>query len=311
MSFTQKSPLNVSSFLLKPIDFNLLIQKIDFLCERKYYELELSRKKIEIEHYKQAVDKTALIFKMDKDGYILYMNFAMRDVSGYGIEYFKKLNFNDIVHPDIPKKFIEESWEHVKKGKLWKGNTKFLTKGGQTFYLNNTVFKVNNENEEFITIAFLTTKENLEKRDFHKKVLMKIQESNKKEFELKLRVKELEKENNKLRVFYEKNSEYISLLTKKNKEKERQLTHYELQGNKVSEKYEKFMKTKKDEVESYLKILALEKQKNDELNFKNIELANLVENLKAKCDNLENEIKVKNSRIVNLLDLVSDQKKEE
>lgn len=302
--------LNISSFLLKPINFNLLLQKIDFLCEKKYYKYELSNKKREIEHYKQAVDRTALIFKMDINGVITYMNYSMREISGYGIEYFNKLKFDDIIHDDIPKKYIEEGWEHVKNGELWKGNTKFLSKDGDTFYLNNTVFKANNEKEEFILVAFLTTKENLEKRDFHKKVLMKIQESNKREFELKKQIEDLSRENSKYKLFYEKNIEYMNLLSKKNKEKERQLTHYEIQGSKVSEKYERFMKTKKEEVDNYLKILGIEKQKNDELTLKNSELLDVVESLKAKCENLENEIKIKNSRIANLLDLVSDKNNE-
>lgn len=211
--------LNISSFLLKPINFNLLLQKIDFLCEKKYYKYELSNKKREIEHYKQAVDRTALIFKMDINGVITYMNYSMREISGYGIEYFNKLKFDDIIHDDIPKKYIEEGWEHVKNGELWKGNTKFLSKDGDTFYLNNTVFKANNEKEEFILVAFLTTKENLEKRDFHKKVLMKIQESNKREFELKKQIEDLSRENSKYKLFYEKNIEYVNLLAKKTKRK--------------------------------------------------------------------------------------------
>lgn len=70
------------------------------------------------------------------------------------------------------------------------------------------------------------------------------------------------------------------------------------------------MKTKKEEVDNYLKILGIEKQKNDELTLKNSELLDVVESLKAKCENLENEIKIKNSRIANLLDLVSDKNNE-
>ena len=182
--------LNVSSFLMKPINLPQLLEKVDILCEKKHIQNKLKSKQNEIENYLEAVDKVSLIFKMTEDGNITYMNESMRIVSKYEKSEIKALNFDDIIHPDIPKRYLDETWKKIKNNELWNGNTKFISKSNEVFYLNNTIFKINNtQDEEYITIAFINTKENLEKRDFHKKVLLNIKEANKKEYILKSRLK--------------------------------------------------------------------------------------------------------------------------
>ncbi|MGB7403748.1 MAG: response regulator [Arcobacter sp.] len=296
--------LNVNSYIQKPIDVRVLLQKIDYLCEKKYFEIRLEKKRKEIEFLIEAVDVAALIFKMDDKGKIFYMNAAMMDVSGYNKEDISDLNFDDIIHPEIPKKFIDSTWEDLKKGQLWKGNTKFITKDGETFYLNNTVFKTNNEN--FITIAFLTTKENLEKRDFQRKVIQKFQEANKKEYKLKQENNELKNKLAKVESLYEESLITLKAIKEKNMSNVRQLKHYELQGDNLTQKYDKFMSSKKDEIENYIKSLNIEKQKNEKLTIKYDEILELLENTKERNLNLEEEIRNKNRRINDLSEVISN-----
>jgi len=301
---------NISSYLVKPIDLRVLLEKIDFLCEKKYYELRLSKKQEEVENYIEAVDKAALIYKMTEDGDISYMNSAMLDISGYTQSDVKSLNFSHIIHPDIPQKYIDQTWEHVKSGKLWKGNTKFVSKDKETFYLNNTIFKINNEKEEYITIAFLTTKENLEKRDFHKKVLLKFQEANKREYELKKALKEMSAKLKNTEALYLQAQDSLNSLKEKSMLKERQLKHYELQGDNLTQKYEKFMSAKKEELETYIKSLKIEKQKNEQLVLKEEELLDTLETMKARYENIDRELSIKNARIRDLTELLSLQDEE-
>lgn len=289
--------LNVSSYLLKPIDVRTLIQKIDFLCEKKYYESHLIKKQKEIEYYLEAVDKASIIYKMTIDGNITYMNNAMLKVSGYIEDDIPKLKFEDIIAPEIPKKYIEMAWEQIKDGKLWHGNTKFIAKDGKIFYLNNTIFKINNFEEEFITIAFLTTKENLEKRDFHKKVLLNITEANKKEYELKNKIINLTNKLDQSSILLDNNNETISSLKEKSLQKERQLKHYELQGENLSDKYEKLLNSKKNEILNYIQSVKTEKKRVDTLLSENKHLNAEINTLRKKYGNLEDEIKVKNKRI--------------
>lgn len=82
------------------------------------------------------------------------------DISGYSEDEIKELSFHDLVHPDIPKTSVNRSWEDIKKGKSWTGNTKYITKDKESFYLKCSIFKLAPELDEFITIGFSLNEEN-------------------------------------------------------------------------------------------------------------------------------------------------------
>ena len=261
--------LNVSSLLLKPLDISKLLEKIDILCEKKFMQNKLDFKQKEIENYIEAVNKVSLIFKMSEDGNISYMNESMRLVSKYEKNEIKKLNFNDIIHPDIPKKYIEETWEKVKHGELWEGNTKFISKDNEVFYLNNSIFKIENfEKEEYITIAFLNTKENLKKRDFQRKVLLSIKDANKKEYELKNTIKTL---NQKIKSYEKTNDNQNSTFNKtleKLESKEKRIQFLEKEILESNSKFDSMLKKKRDELEMHINTaqkykIEIDKQKED------------------------------------------------
>lgn len=81
-----------------------------------------------------------------------------------------------------------------------------------------------------MTIAFLTTKENLEKRDFHKKVLLNITEANKKEYELKNKIIDLAKKLNQSNILLNNNDKTIQTLKENSSQKERQLNIMNFKG---------------------------------------------------------------------------------
>jgi len=109
---------NVSSFLTKPVNLSNLLEKIDILCEQRIIEKKLALKQEEIEHYIEAVDKVSLIFKMYENGKITYMNNSMKEVSKYTDEDIKDLNFKDLIHPDIPNKYLEDTWAEIRDNKI-------------------------------------------------------------------------------------------------------------------------------------------------------------------------------------------------
>lgn len=300
--------LNVNSYIKKPIDLRVLLQKIDFLCEKKYLQNGLENKRKEIEHLLEAVDVAALIFRMNEKGDISYMNGSMLEVSGYEEAEIGTLNFNDIIHPDIPRKYIDSTWEELKEGNLCKRNTKFISKNKGIFYLNNTIYKT--DEDEFTTVAFLTTKENLDQRDFKRKVILKFQESNRKEFKLKQTKDDLEIKLEKLKNLYLEDQISIKRLQEKNALNVRQLKHYEIQGDNLTQKYEKFMNSKKDEIESYIKNLNIEKNKNEQLTLKLEDITKLFESLKARNEYLEEEVRSKNVKINSLIEVIDNGKKE-
>ena len=296
--------LNASSYILKPIDFTDLLQKIDFICEKKYYEKRLDSKQKEIEYYLEAVDKVSCIYKMKEDGDITYMNKTLMEVSGYDATEIPALRFEDIIHPDVHKKYIDDTWDEIKNDKAWRGTTKFISKDEDTFYLNNTIFKVNDDQEEFITIAFLTTKENLEKRDFHRKVLLNIKEANKKEFELKKQIKELKSQLQTSVNSKAGEKQLIDELEDKVLASSRQIKYYEQQIEGISKKFTILLNNKKEEVESYIALMKERKKKIDSVSNEKKELQDDIELLRKQNKKLLADNEKKAKRIKDLMNIV-------
>jgi len=279
--------LSVSSYLMKPVDINLLLQKIDFLCERKYYESQLALKTQEVSNYLEAVDTVSIIFKMTQDGKITYMNTSMQEVSGYTKEDIKDLTFKQLIHPEIPQKFIDETWDKIKKGEFWKGNTKFIAKDETTFYLNNTIFNVNEKMNEFIVIAFLTTKDNLEKRDFHKKVIKAMKDANIREYQYKKDIDTLQTKLKNQEDFIKNAQDTITAQKEKVLQKEKQLVHYELQSENFNKKYDSLINSKKDEIQNYIELLKNEKKRTQSLSEQKEKLEEDLRILTSKYNNLK------------------------
>lgn len=282
--------LNVSSFLLKPINLIKLLEKVDIMCEKRHIQNKLRLKQNEIENYIKAVDKVSLIFKMTEDGNITYMNESMKLISKYNEKELKKLNFDNFIHPDIPRKYIEDTWDKIKNNNLWNGNTKFISKENEVFYLNNTIFKIKDlSKEEYITIAFLNTKENLEKRDFHKKVLLSIKEANKKEYDLKKEILNLNQKIKKYETVISNNSNsFLNNEKFKLENKEKQIILLEKQIVELNTKYEKMLKIKREEVEIHINKVQKHKMETDKQK----------EEIKIKKE----EIDISHNKITKLID---------
>ncbi len=300
--------LNVSSFLLKPIDLSKLLEKVDILCEQKKIEKNLTFKQQEIENYNEAVDKVSLIYKMYENGDITYMNDTMKEVSKYDDEDIKGLNFSDIIHPDIPKQYIDETWDQIKSNQFWRGNTKFISKDKEVFYLNNTIFKIHNSAEdEYITISFLNTKENLEKRDFHKKVLLNIKDAHKKESELKTTILSLSNEIDKYKEFIANNStDNLSKIQDKLLTREKQIKILEVEICDLNSKYEKMLINKRDEIEHHINTIQKHKMETDNVKEKLYKQNEEIEATHKKIKNLLDSITRKNKLIKDLKFIISD-----
>lgn len=256
--------LNVSNYIIKPIDTNILVKKITEVCEKEYFELELQDKQKEFQKYLDAVDSVALIYKMDENGVISFANKSLLEASKYTLEELKNINFSELIHPDIQKQSIEETWKIIKSGKIWTGNTKFISKDRESFYLKNTIFKLeSNLKDEYITIGFSTTQENLEKREFQKKVMKSIQEFNKKEYTYKKLVTEQNDKIKQLESYIPKLQEELEEQRTKTTSRQRQLDHYEMQMHNVDEKYLEHMSTKSKEAEECVKNLAIVRQERN------------------------------------------------
>lgn len=297
--------LNVSSYILKPIDTAILIKKMSDACEKKYIQNQLDEKQNELKKYLEAVDDVALIYKMDINGNILFANKSLLETSKYSIDELKQIGFYGLIHPDIPKEYIEKTWNILKEGTNWSGNTKFLSKDGEAFYLKNTIFKLNTNNcTEYITIGFSTTKENIEKREFQKKVIKTLQDFNKKEYAYKKSFQELSDRIKQLESYIPRLQEELEEQKAKTLSRQRQLDHYELQMHNVDEKYYGHMTTKSKEAEEYSKNVLLLKQEKNTLIEKIKNQQEEIAATKKELALLTETNEQKNKRILELKDVI-------
>ena len=297
--------LNVSNYLIKPIDTSLLVRKITEVCEKKYFEIELQDKQKELQKYLDAVDGVAMIYKMDVDGNISFANKSLLEISKYTIEELRNINFDKLIHPDIPKQSIENTWEILKKGQIWTGNTKFISKDKETFYLKNTIFKLeSNLKDEYITIGFSKNKEKKKKIEKKKKVIKSIQEFNKKELSYKKLIIELNDKNKQLESYIPRLQDEIEEQKTKVLNRQRQLDHYELQMHNVDEKYYGHMSTKSKEADEYARTILSLKPEKATIQEKLKESKETIEIQKRELELLTQTNEQKNKRIADLIDVI-------
>ena len=297
--------LNVSNYIIKPIDTTILIKKISEICEKKYIKIKLEEKRKEFEKYLDAVDHVALIYKMDDNGNITFANKSLLETSKYTLEELINLNFTNLIHPDIPKEATDKIWGILRNGEIWSGNTKFITKENESFYLKNTIFKLEiGSKNEYITIGFSTTKESMEKREFHKKVIQSIQEFNKKEHSYKKLILELNEKNKQLESYLPRLKEELEEQKAKTLSRQRQLEHYELQMYNVDEKYHGHMTTKSKEAEEYSRNILSIKQEKANLLEKNKDALHEIEAQQKEIKLLMETNEQKNKRIIDLNDVI-------
>ncbi|RXJ65632.1 hypothetical protein CRV08_14785 [Halarcobacter ebronensis] len=306
--------LHVEGYILKPIDFDVVNNKLDMVCKDIFYKKMFNKQEQEMKTYRDILDQEALVSKTDLKGKITFVNDGFCEVSGYSREELIGSHHNIVRHPSVPKEFFEEMWKTIKDGKVWSGTHKNQSKNGETYYVSSKIFPVfelDNKNiKEYMAVRFLVTEAETQKRESHKNYLSQI-------------------------------TNFKMALNTVNKEKEvllKQLKDVDVNIASLNEKYQNSEKRRKElmaQLEAYEKShleynkKELMTQKDKTKQFE--EIYNSYNNLKTKFNKIEKELKEKdrlyqnkvqevddyitrelklNKRIVDLKDLVTNLQKE-
>lgn len=161
-----------------------------------------------------------------------------------------------------------------------------------------------NSHDEYITIGFSTTQENIEKREFQKKVIKSVQEFNKKEYTYKKLIIELNDKIKQFEAYIPRLQEELDEQKAKTLSRQRQLDHYEMQMHNVDEKYMGHMTVKSKEAEEYARNLSIVKQEKNLLAEKNREAMNEIAATKKELDLLMKTNAEKIKKINDLNDVI-------
>ena len=173
----------VTDYFVKPVDTKAIIQKVQNTCELRKKENEIFHYQNEAQKYLDVINKVAMVSIFDHEGNFTYVNDFFMEVSQYTEDELLGNNFQIISHPDMSKKIFNDQWKSLENGKNWKGKLKHLSKSGGWFYTHTTIMPMNYKDKRigttYISIRFLTTKDENEKREFKRKVLYNLQETKK------------------------------------------------------------------------------------------------------------------------------------
>lgn len=297
--------LNVNHYALKPIDTDDILMRIQKVCEKKYFQKKLNSKEEELQNYISAINNVALVFKMNAEGNINFANESFIEISQYTKEEILTMNFSHILHPDIPANFIEKLWESLKQGETFKDNLKFVTKDKELFYLNNSSFKIDNdETEEFISIGFLTTKEQMEKREFHKKVMLNIKESKQKEHTAQKIINDQNYKLEQLKEYVLEADKKLEAEKKKNITVQKQLHYYESKVHDIDDEKNDFFKNANERLKEFTKSYEAMKKEKEQFLSQKSKLEEQVEASRIEMEKLYASIEERDKRLLKTQDLL-------
>jgi PAS domain S-box-containing protein len=143
--------LGVAQFLLKPIQSEQIAQVLhevvkNIYNDRKvqeyndYLQRELLHQTTLLEQYKEVVDLSAIVTKIDIEGNITYTNHLFCETSGYRCDSIVSQKHNILRHPETDGEFYESLWKTILSKQPWRGVIKNLKQNGD-YYITDTTIK--------------------------------------------------------------------------------------------------------------------------------------------------------------------------
>ena len=299
--------LNSTEYILKPADFKVLISKIHDACEDRHSEKIIHNQKKQLEQYLDVINRVAIISKTDLSGNITFTNDIFCDVAGYTKEELLGKTHNIIRHPDMPSSVFKVLWETIKAGKTWSGKVKNRAKDGSAYYVNATIIPVfddiNNEIIEYVGIRFLTTQDELEKREFKRKVINSIKQTKEEQFHANKHIKTLE---NELKKFDNVDILQNSFAKEQDRTKKMkvQLNHYENEIVEIRTKNSKLITETNQKVGKAVEFARLLKTSNEKMEKETTLLKDEIEHKSRVLKDLQGQVKEQQKTIENLRDVI-------
>ncbi len=282
-----------TDYLEKPVNGKNLIFCIEQVCHNKYHERLKVLMQGDLEDLKTVINEVALVSRTDLEGNITFINSYFSEVSGYSEDEIIGQNHLILKDEKTSDLIYKDLLEKVKSGIVWEGKLKKISKTKEDFYIYLTVLpihcKITSLIKEFIWISFLTTSEELEEKEFKKRVVKNMYENR--------RINNEARE--KIDFLMNKISEYSSMKNSLFTEKERaskffnQIRFYEKElieieekvkeiSEKASLKIKQVLAMEKDTREKKDSVIYLLNDLTNDLDIKNKAVQKLTKELSAQ-----------------------------
>ena len=170
-----------TDYLSKPINGKDMIFCIERVCHNKYHERLKLLMQEDLEELRAVINEVALVSKTDLEGNITFINSYFTEITGYSQDEIIGQNRLILKDENTSALIYKDLLEKVKSGIIWEGKLKNISKTKEFFYVYLTVLPIYCKEtslvKEFIWISFLTTNEELEEKEFKKKVVKNMYEN--------------------------------------------------------------------------------------------------------------------------------------
>lgn len=117
--------------------------------------------------YKEAIDESNIILRMDLDKKIVYANEAFYKISGYSKEELIGKDYSFLKHVGLTQKEFDRKYKEIFSGNIWKGKISNYKKNGDIFHCSVTMYPLKDKKGnviEYMGIRHdITEIENLQK----------------------------------------------------------------------------------------------------------------------------------------------------
>ncbi|MDH5682612.1 MAG: PAS domain S-box protein, partial [Spirochaetota bacterium] len=150
-------PIEVRISLMPYQGENRFLAMVRDISERKEAEALLAEKIRELDFQKSALDEHSIVYTINHDGIISYVNEKLCQISGYSRKELVKQHHSMLYDESYDDKMLAKVCQFISKGKVWKGELKSLKKNGHSFWIASTFVPFLNErNMPFQYIAIHT-----------------------------------------------------------------------------------------------------------------------------------------------------------
>lgn len=225
--------LNVTDYIVKPIQMNSTLKILNKVLVNILNKKIVLKQKNELQIYKEIIDNENLVYEVDVNGNITYINEIFLEISGYSKEELIGSSSDIIRHPDVSPKIYEDMWDTIQSKKVWKGKIKNKAKDESAFYVKATIFPILDEDEKiekYVISSFVITEDEEEKHKLKRYIMqqkseqVKHQKQLREEFDDALHFAKMQKDKQVAKFIHELNEQIKTLRAKYADEKGRILS---------------------------------------------------------------------------------------